>query len=221
MARMARLVVPGYPHHITQRGNRRMKTFFSDNDYQAYLDLLVEGIKLSQTEIWAYCLMPNHVHLIAVPQREDSLSILFRHVHRKYSRRINIRENWKGHLWQERFHSFVMNEEHLIAGVRYVELNPVRAKLCDRPEDWHWSSARVHLGRQDCRIINTTPMLERIVDWDAYLSMQEDETDMALIRQHTKTGRPSNDEGFIASLEMMTGKVLRKNKPGPKLQVDK
>ena len=124
MARMPRLVVPGYPHHVTQRGNRRMKTFFGDRDYQYYLELLSDTKEEAGIEVWAYCLMPNHVHFVVVPRLEDSLSRLFRSVHRHYSRAINFRENWKGHLWQERFHSFVMDERYLLATVRYVELNP-------------------------------------------------------------------------------------------------
>ena len=123
MARMPRLVVPDYPHHITQRGNRRMKTFFSEDDYQHYINLLESYKTDAEVEIWAYCLMPNHVHIVAVPKEKDGLSYLFRQVHRHYTRYINFREKWKGHLWQERYHSFVMDEQYLLATVRYVELN--------------------------------------------------------------------------------------------------
>jgi len=168
MASMPRLVVAGYPHHVTQRGNRRMQTFFCDEDYQAYIDILKESLEESLNEIWAYCLMPNHVHLIVVPQVEDGLSALFRQVHRNYSKRINFREKWRGHLWQERFHSFVMSEQHLMIGVRYVELNPVRARLCDRPEDWRWSSAQDHLGLRESDFVKIKPMLDRVPDWKRY-----------------------------------------------------
>jgi putative transposase len=121
MARMPRLVIPGYPHHVTQRGNRRMRTFFSVDDYQYYLKLMARTKAEAGAEIWAYCLMPNHIHAVVVPQYADSLAKLFQHVHRKYSRYINIRQEWRGHLWQERFHSFVMDESHLLRAVRYVE----------------------------------------------------------------------------------------------------
>ena len=110
MARMPRLVVPGFPHHVTQRGNRRMKTFFNGEDHCAYLDLLSKGKAEAGVSVWAYCLMLNHVHLVVIPGQKDSLAKLFRFVHRHYSRRINFRENWRGHLWHERFHSFVMDE---------------------------------------------------------------------------------------------------------------
>src|SRR5210317_374899 len=130
MARMPRLVIPHYPHHVTQRGVRRQKTFFSDADYKTYLDLLATAKDGVGADIWAYCLMPNHVHHVIVPGKEDSLAALFSDAHRRYTRRINFREGWRGHLWQERFHSFVMDERHLNATVRYVELNPVAAGLC-------------------------------------------------------------------------------------------
>lgn len=129
MARMPRLVVPDYPNHVTQRGNRRMKTFFCPADYQSYLDLLKESKTEVGVQILAYCLMPSHVHLVVVPEEEDSLARMFRQVHRKYSRYINFRQQWKGHLWQERFHSFVMREEYLLATMRYVELNPAEANI--------------------------------------------------------------------------------------------
>jgi putative transposase len=170
MARMPRLVVPGYPHHITQRGNRRMQTFFCADDYRAYLELLAEGKRKAGVSVWAYCLMPNHVHIVAVPEENDGLARLFRCVHRHYSRRINFRENWKGHLWQERFHSFVMDERYLRATVRYTELNPVRARLCRRVEDWPWSSARAHLSGRDDAVVSVKPMLDRIGNWHSYLS---------------------------------------------------
>lgn len=183
MARMSRLVVPGYPHHITQRGNRRMKTFFCDDDYRAYLELLAQAKTEARVTVWAYCLMPNHVHLVVVPDRADSLAQLFRSVHRHYSRRINFRENWRGHLWQERFHSFVMDERYLMATVRYTELNPVRARLCGRPKDWPWSSARAHLVGLDDPVIEVQPMLDRVGDWRRYLSEGVNDDDLESILQ--------------------------------------
>jgi len=118
MPRLARLVVPGYPHHITQRGSRRQQTFFDVADYRAYLDLMIRFKEGAGVEIWAYCLMPNHVHLVAVPQQAQSLARLFRITHQCYARRVNTARGWNGHLWQERFHSFVMDELHPLAAVR-------------------------------------------------------------------------------------------------------
>lgn len=216
MARMPRLVVPGYPHHITQRGNRRMRTFFNRSDYVAYLKLLAERKAEAGVDVWAYCLMPNHVHLVVVPGHEESLADLFRMVHQRYTLRINRRESWQGHLWQERFHSFVMDERHLSAAVRYTELNPVRAQLCSHPRDWAWSSARAHLRGRDDAVVSVGPMLERHGNWAAFLSpghsgeALDDE-----LRRHARTGRPAGEASFLKSLESMTGRTLLPKRPGP------
>jgi putative transposase len=193
-----------------------MKTFFNDGDYGAYLELLAEAKTEAGVSVWAYCLMPNHVHLVVVPQYEDSLARLFRFVHRQYSRRINFREQWKGHLWQERFHSFVMDERYLLATVRYTELNPVRARLCSESSDWPWSSARAHLAARDDSVVSVQPMLDRVTDWDAYLSPGDNDMETADIRRHAGTGRPAGHDRFVANLEALTGRDLRRKKPGPK-----
>ena len=110
MARLARVVAPGLPHHITQRGNRRQQTFLCDEDYRSYLELMGQWCGAHQVEIWAYCLMPDHVHLIAVPQSADGLRRAIGEAHRRYTRMVNFREGWRGHLWQGRFSSFVLDE---------------------------------------------------------------------------------------------------------------
>lgn len=216
MARMARLVVPLYPHHVVQRGNRRQPVFFHEADYAHYLDLLVEACRGSGAEVWAYCLMPNHVHLVMVPQGEDGLRATLAEAHRRYTRRVNLREGWRGHLWQERFHSFVMDERHLLAAVRYVELNPVRAGLCRQAAEWRWSSARAHLAGKDDKVVKVAPMLERIGDWAAFLGAAHDGAEQALLQRHARTGRPLGDDGFMAQLERLTGRQLRPDKRGRK-----
>ena len=129
MARLARVVAPGFPRHITQRGNRRQQTFFCDEDYQRYVELMAEWCNALEVEILAYCLMPNHVHLIAVPQSAHGLGRAIGEAHRRYTRMINFRERWRGHLRQGRFASVVLDEPYLLTAARYVELNPVRAGL--------------------------------------------------------------------------------------------
>jgi len=146
MARIARVVVPGMPHHITQRGNRRLTTFFCDDDYHAYLELMAHWCRECHVDIWAYCLMPNHVHLIAVPESESALRQAVGEAHRRYTRRVSFRERWRGHLWQGRFASFVMDEPYLLAAARYIELNPVRARLAVDAGQFRWSSAAAHLA---------------------------------------------------------------------------
>jgi len=216
MARMPRLVVPDYPHHVTQRGARRQETFFSDADYERYLELLAGARQGVDVEFWAYCLMPNHVHHVIVPGSEASLAALFSKAHRQYTRHINFREGWRGHLWQERFHSFVMDEHYLMATVRYVELNPVRAGLCRYPHEWPWSSARAHLEGRDDALVAVQPMLQRVDDWSAYLGQPVDPETTDAIRRNTRTGRPRGSEAFLMQLESMTGRSIRKRKPGRK-----
>ena len=216
MARIARLVAPGFPHHLTQRGARKQQTFFSEQDYRLYLRLLASAKSEAGVEVWAYCLMPNHVHLVVVPETKDSLAKLCRRVHRVYARMINSREEWQGHLWQERFHSVVLDEEHLVAAVRYVELNPVRAGICGHPQNWPWSSIHSHLAGKDNDVVTVAPMLARIVDWSRFLSADESDTQLEFIRQRTKTGRPAGSGAFISELERVSGRELGHGKPGPK-----
>ena len=217
MARMPRVVVPGYPHHVTQRGNRRQTTFFCDDDYRYYTDLLSEYSKINATAVWAYCLMPNHVHLVMVPGEEDGLRAVLGEVHRRYTRHVNFREGWRGHLWQERFHSFVMDETYLLATVRYVERNPVAARFCRHPQEWRWSSAAAHFAGQDDSLVTVAPMLDRIKDWEAYLSVdQENHEAVRLIQQHSHTERPLGNSLFVRRLEEITGKILAPKKPGRK-----
>jgi putative transposase len=159
------------PHHITQRGNRRQQTFFNEGDYAAYLELMSEWCREEGVDIWCYCLMPNHVHLIVSPKNEDGLRRAIGEAHRRYTRRINFREKWRGYLWQGRFASFVMDEPHLLAAARYVELNPVRAKLAVHADEWPWSSARAHLSGRDDRLVKTAPLLAMVADWTGFLEV--------------------------------------------------
>ncbi|PLX95311.1 MAG: transposase [Desulfuromonas sp.] len=215
MARLARAVAPGYPHHITQRGNRRQQTFFCDDDYQAYLDLMAEWCHRYKVEIWAWCLMPNHVHLIAVPETEDGLARAIGEAHRRYTRRINFRQEWRGHLWQERFASFIMDENYLLAASRYVELNPVAADLCQMPGDYRWSSARAHLRDEDDGLTTLSPLREMVSDWGAFLATDA-KVDNETFRRHERTGRPLADASFVTMLEETLQRPLLPQRPGPK-----
>ena len=204
------------PHHVTQRGNRRQQTFFHDDDYAAYLELMADACRDEGVAIWAYCLMPNHTHLVAVPESEDGLRRAIGEAHRRYTRRINFREKWRGYLWQGRFASFVMDEPHLLAAVRYVELNPVRAKLANDASRWAWSSAKAHLsGRDDC-LVQVGPMLALVHDWRDLLNSAIPEEQLRNLRSHMLTGRPLGDEAFVNRLENLAGRVLRAGKRGRK-----
>jgi len=218
MARLARVVAPGYPHHVTQRGNHRQQTFFCEQDYAEYLALIAEFCEKSATDVWAYCLMPNHVHFVMVPSDPDGLRGAISEAHRRYTRKINLREGWRGHLWQERFHSFVMDEHHLLAAVRYVENNPVRAGLCHRAQDWPWSSARAHLNGSDDSLACAAPMLGLVDDWQTYLLESADASLPETIHRHSRTGRPLGAKAFVDTLEQLLGRTLAPRKPGPRPQ---
>jgi putative transposase len=217
MARLARVVAPGTPHHVTQRGNRRQQTFFNDEDYQAYLELMSEWCTRFKVQTWAYCLMPNHIHLIVVPETKDGLNLAIGEAHRRYTRRINFREGWRGHLWQGRFSSFILDEKYLLACARYVELNPVRAALVKKAEDWRWSSAGPHTERKDDILVKAKPLLEIVKSsWKKFLSVDSQESEMALFRKHERTGRPIGDDTFVEKLEQLLDRKLKPQKPGPK-----
>ncbi len=217
MARMARAVAPGFPHHITQRGNRRQQTFFSDQDFEAYLTLMSEWCLKYKVEIWAYCLMPNHTHLIAVPETKDGLNLAIGEAHRRYTRMINFREGWRGHLWQGRFASFIMEERYLLACTRYIEYNPVRAGLAKRPEDWKWSSAGAHMDEKDDILVKTSPLLEIVnTPWRDFLSSDIHASEIELFRKHERTGRPLGKTTFVKQLETILDRRLRPKKPGRK-----
>jgi putative transposase len=216
MARMARVVAAGIPHHVTQRGNRRQQVFFSDADYAYYLRRLGEGCRKAGVAVWAYCLMPNHVHLVLVPSDEDGLRAALGEAHRRYSSLVNAREGWRGYLWQGRFASAPMDDRHLMAAARYVELNPVRAGLVARPEGWAWSSARAHLAGRDDAVVAVRPLLERVEDWAAFLGEGLEDEDRAAIRAAERTGRPLGSEAFVKGLEQRLGRAIAKQKTGPK-----
>jgi len=221
MARMARVVIPGIPHHVTQRGVRRNDVFFCKEDYDLYIQLLAEFCRKCGTEVWAYCLMSNHVHLVMVPSTEDGLRASLGEAHRRYTRHINQREQCRGHLWQERFHSFPMDEHYLLSAVRYVELNPVHADMASRPEDYVWSSARAHLAGQDDQLVKVLPMLERVSNWKTFLESDLSDATIDALRLHARTGRPLGDDSFVDMLESKLNKVLRPLKQGRKRKGDK
>jgi len=216
MARLARVVVPGVPHHVTQRGNRRQPVFFRAGDYAEYLRLLREWCDKEKVEVWAYCLMPNHVHLIAVPGKADGLARALGEAHRRYTRMVNFRKDWRGYLWQGRFASFPLDDDYLFRAARYVELNPVRAKLVKRPEDYRWSSARAHLNKEPDPLLSANRLQADTKDWQAYLRQRLSESEIDELRQHSRTGRPLGSRKFIARLEKRLLRPLLPQKTGPK-----
>lgn len=216
MSRLARVVVPGLPHHVTQRGNRREATFFEAGDYAVYRDLFAQYARKHGVAVWAYCLMPNHVHLILVPSEPAGLARVVGGVHRRYTNYIHARTRWVGHLFQSRFASVVMDEAHLFHAIRYVSVNPVRAGLVARADDWPWSSVRAHLAGRGDGLVDVAPVLERMPDFAERIAAvaAADESAWWALRRAETSGRPLGSRGFMLQLEQRLGRVLACRSPG-------
>jgi len=216
MARLARIAVPGIPYHVTQRGNRRQPVFFQEADYRTYLQLLHAQSLRWGLQVWAYCLMTNHVHLLVVPDQEQSLARGVGETHQRYTRYINFREGWRGYLWQGRFASVPLDEAHLTAAMRYVERNPVRAGLVTNAADYSWSSAKSHVTGVPDPLLSPCFLTQIIRDWRAFLATDDAEETTHRLERHIRTGRPLGGDGFLERLERAVGRPLRRGKPGPK-----
>ncbi len=221
MARSARVVAPGYPHHVTQRGNYGQDVFLCDADRDRYLHWLAHYARQYGVSFWAWCLMRNHVHLVAVPQVADSLSRTFNQAHMRYAQTMNRAMERTGHLWQARFYSCVLDNEHLLAAVRYVERNPVRAGLVVKAEDYRWSSARAHIyGLRDKLVSGDELVREEVGDWRSYLADDDTPAELDALRQHTLSGRPVGSESFRSHMEQILGRDLglrRRGRPRRKI----
>lgn len=221
MPRMARIVIPDVPHHVTQRGNRRQDVFFSEADYAAYFALLKSACQATGVQCLAWCLMPNHVHLVLTPPSAAALQLAVSDLHRRYARRVNKAHGWTGYLFQGRFASYPMEDAHLLNAVRYVENNPVAAGLVERAEDWRWSSARAHIGGKSDGITSLAALADAHPNWRAMLrdGWQASELSEGLAKAmetSLRTGRPIGSPSFVERLEGVTGRSLQKAKPGPK-----
>ena len=224
MARFARVVLTDLPCHVTHRGNRRDDVFFAPEDRDQYRRWLREYADRYGLEIWAYCLMTNHVHLVATPRRQDALAQAIGRAHMRHARRVNRQQGWSGHLWANRFYSTALDEAHLWTAAKYVELNPVRARLVERAEHYPWSSAKAHAtGAPDPLLSARRPFPdpERVGDWGAWLASGLAEADGNLLRANTYTGRPTGGEDFVAKLEQFLGRLLRPRKRGRKAGKDR
>ena len=216
MARLARVVVPGLPHHVTQRGNGGARTFFRDEDYAFYRDLLARHAREAGVEVWAWVLMPNHVHLILNPSDPDGLRRALSRIHRTYAGYIHGRRKRTGHFWQGRYGSVAMDEPHLAAALRYVALNPVRARLVKRAQDWKWSSVRAHLGLRDDGLTDLRPARQRFARFADLLDEPGGPQAFERLRQGESVGRPVGSPDFLPRIEALTARSLRPRKRGPK-----
>jgi putative transposase len=209
MPRAARVIVVDVPYHVTQRGNRKQDVFYSDGDYRMYLAWLNDYAERYGLEILAYCLMPNHVHIVAIPRQLNSMANTMRILDKRHSDAINAAFDWTGHLWQSRYFSAALDETHLWNAVRYVERNPVRAGIVEKAEDYPWSSAAFHLGKRPSRIIKSNTEWGGVVEgWAEALASPEAEEMLHQIRSRTHCGFPCGDEEFIARMSDACGQSL-------------
>ncbi len=212
MPRQARIVIPNIPYHITQRGNRREDVFYTDADRRCYLSWLKEYSDKHGVAILAYCLMTNHIHLVAVPGTEEGLQRVLRPLHTRYAQRINRHEGWKGHLWQGRYFASALDESYMWASIRYVERNPVRAKIVRKAERYQWSSAAGHCGLREDEVLTTRrkwqKQQDQMDDWSVWLREGNDKGELEIIRSRVERGLPCGSARFINKLERKVGHAL-------------
>jgi putative transposase len=218
MPRLSRTVFPGVAHHITQRGNRREQVFFDDEDRQTYLDWLAHYSQRFEVEVLGYCLMTNHVHLVVIPASEDGLHRMLKPLHMRYAQRVNRARGWTGHLWQGRFFSSPLDEAYLWAALRYVERNPVRARMVRRAEDYPWSSAPAHCGQRHDLLLSSatswTRQLAQIEDWSTWLREGDETEEIATLRRNVNKGLPCGSDSFVKRLETQAERQLSYRPPG-------
>jgi putative transposase len=221
MPRRPRHAIPGFPHHITQRGNNRQDIFFADEDRELYLALLRQHPLQYGFEVMGYCLMTNHVHIIGVPTEDDSLAKTVGRTHWKYSQVLNRLHGRSGHLWQNRFYSCPMDGAHMVAAMAYIERNPVRAKLVRNAWNYPWSSADAHVGDAGSEWLEMAQWrrASRGLDWKERLKLKEEAGPGTALMLHTNRGRPLGSDAFVAKIEAMVGMRLRALPVGrPKLE---
>ena len=209
MSRLARSTIIGYPHQVTQRGNYDQPVFEAGADYRRYLDWLQEYAPRYAVDIWAYCLMPNHVHFVCVPKAEGALARAFNTVHMRYAQYFNGKRAVHGHLWRARFMSCVLDDRSVHEEVRFIENNPLRTGLVVQAADYAWSSARSHMtGELDPVLTDGCFSANEVPDWREYLEGRGEEAVIRRVRERLKTGRPAGDAAFVRELEGILGRRL-------------
>ena len=225
MPRTARIVIPHLPHHVTQRGNNRQDVFFTSDDYTCYLEYLREECERFGVRVIGYCLMTNHVHLIAIPKTEGGLAKAVGRTHWRYTQYVNRLHGRSGHLWQNRFFSCTLDEHHGWTALAYVERNPVRARMVRVPWRYRWSSAGAHVGEVDRSGLLDLQWWRREWNpaaWRKEIRTAQEESNVNQLRSHTRTGRPLASDRFIARVEARLGRRLRPNPIGrPKKKATK
>jgi putative transposase len=218
MARQARMVVPEFPHHITQRGVRSMDVFYAQEDYELYLQILKEQSDKFGLKVLAYCLMKNHIHLIVVPQEENSLAKAIGETHKRYTRKINFEQNTKGYLFQGRFFSSALDESYFYNCLKYVEQNPVKANIVSNAWDYKYSSTRIRmeLEKDKLNLLSNHEWIPSINEYQDYITKSPKSENINFIEEKTRTGRPCGDDKFYEHIKKHLGKDYKPKKPGPK-----
>lgn len=217
LPRLARIVVPGLPYHVTHRGNRRQDIFFRSHDYRMYKQWLRENAERYGLEVWSYCLMTNHVHLLVVARHSDSLATAIGRTHGRFAQWQNTRNGWSGHLWANRFYSTPLDEHHLWAAAKYIEQNPVRAEMVECAYHYEWSSARSHArNHPDELLAPSRPFPGWVANWSEWLDHDLPRVQVEALRRNTSTGRPTGSDDFVARLESQLGRTLRARRRGRK-----
>jgi putative transposase len=217
MPRLARIVVPGLPHHVTQRGNNQQDVFFNDQDRMAYLAILKQECSRHGVALLGYCLMDNHVHLIPVPRRADSLAKAMGRTHWKYTQHINLVHHRSGHLWQNRFYSNAMDDDHCVVAMRYIEWNPIRAGICRIARRYPWSSAAAHCGGEDAPGILDLQLWHELagkLNWESAIATEPSPAEVNSVRRALRTGRPLAEDSLMLKLGRKFGRDLRAKPPG-------
>ena len=212
MPRTARIVIPGLSYHVTQRGNNGQDVFLQEEDRRAYLRLLAKYARRFRLEVRGWCLMTNHLHLIVMPWSDTSLARALGVISQLHAQRMNTLHGRKGHLWQDRFYSCAMDESHAVAAMRYVEQNPVRAKLTNLAWTYAWSSAAAHVGGDDpwgLLDLDTWRKDWSAKDWRRMLKAGLDDVSVQAIRRTTSRGRPQGSEDFVSKVESLLGRRVR------------
>lgn len=208
-------MLPNWPHHLLARGNRKADIFCDDSDRLVYLRLMRDARDRYDVSIWADALMSNHVHLIALPHHKDALAKMIKEAHEAYTKYFNTKYSLVGHAWQDRFKSIPMDWEHCLNAIRYVERNPVRARMVSTAEDYLWSSAAAHCGlREDVLLSGDCPLVKEILNWPEWLRIENPQDSEDAIRRHTRIGRPLGSNEFLARAEIETGRQLLPGKRG-------
>lgn len=215
MPRSARFVLSGHPFHLTHRGNNKRQIFYSDEDRRKYLFWFEEARQKWKVRVLSFCLMSNHVHFIAVPESDFSLAKMIHTVHRRYAYYLNQKYGHSGHLWEGRYYSCVLDDNHLMAAIRYVERNPVRANIVRKPWDWVWSSAREHLDLEKNIIsLGDINRFFSIPRWREYIDQVESEEDLDQIRKQTMAFKAWANDDFRETVKQQYGIDLFLNERG-------